>query len=208
MDHGDRTKWRQTSMAHDASSRSLLRRESLLGDTFALPLTPATHHAGSRFRNQTPNLVRQGSGTPYDRREASPTHSLLTVNNVDEPPPRRELPQSITRHISQPSSQTGGFTRRSSGGPFRTIAVAEVEVQTEGPFVEPKDALLAGMGLFQELSTLKDNMVKECLNMTKLLGGNNDSIGQAEARLAARYAVEFQSRFVEICGRHAHTYLA
>ncbi|CAK7265500.1 hypothetical protein SEPCBS119000_001543 [Sporothrix epigloea] len=186
---------------------SLLRRESSLGDALTFPSTPAMYRTGVWSQSQTPLETRQGSGTPYDHYKATPVHSISATDNLDEPPPRRELPQSITRHISQPSSQTGVLASRTSE-PTRKVAVAEVEVQTEQPFVEPKEALLAGMGLFQELSTLKDSLIKECLSMTKLLGGDNETLGQAEARLAARYAIEFQSRFVEICGRHAQTYLA
>ncbi|CAK7219215.1 hypothetical protein SBRCBS47491_003770 [Sporothrix bragantina] len=206
-DHANMTKRRQTSIAHDAHSPSLLRKESSLGDTLASPWTPAINRPGNRSQSRTPNLTRMSSGTPHDDLHDLPIQTHSPVNDIDEPPPRRELPKSITRHISQPSSQTEDSNSRSASESSKKAVVAEIEVQTEEPFVAPEEALFAGMGLFQELSTLKDKMIKECLNMTKLVGGSSSGSDEAEARLVARYAIEFQSRFVGICARHTGPYL-
>ncbi|CAK7222968.1 hypothetical protein SCUCBS95973_005015 [Sporothrix curviconia] len=213
-ERSDRMKRRQTSIAHDAHSPSLLRRESSQDDTLASPWTPAIKCTGGRPQSQTPRLTRLSSGPPHHRFRDFPMQANANSpanEEVDEPPPRRELPQSITRHISLPSSQAEGTNSRSASGGSRRIAVAvaEMEVQTEEPFVEPEDALFAGMDLFHELLALKDKMIKECLNMTLLLGGRaNGASDEAEARLAARYAIEFQSRSVEIFAQHANSYLA
>ena len=207
-EHADRMKRRQMSTSHDAHSPSLLRRESSLDDTLASPWTPAINRSASWSHRRTPNSTRLSSGPPRQHLHLHNSNlpACLPANDVDEPPPRRQLPAAITRHISQPSSQVDETSSRSASSSSRKVAVAEVEVQTERPFVEPEVALFSGMGLFQELSVLKDTMIKECLNMTKSLGGNKGgSSGEAEARLAARYAIDFQSRFIEICAQHTNS---
>ena len=200
----NRMKRHQTFMAvQDIRSPSLLRRESSSADIQTSPWPPPANGTASRSLSRTPNMARLGSSsTPYepDRLLDSPVQAPVTPNDVDEPPPRRELPQSVTRHLSQTPSQD----TRSASTHARRVAMTDTEVQTTVPFVEPEAALLAGMNLFQELADLKDSMLKECLGVTKALGagGNNE----AEARLVARYAIEFQARFTEICGRPVNPY--
>ncbi|CAK7200790.1 hypothetical protein SEUCBS139899_003489 [Sporothrix eucalyptigena] len=208
IEHADRHKRRQTSMAHDVHSPSLLRRDSSSADMLASPWTPSVNRAVNRSQSWSSNMTRLESRSPYEHRPASPIQTTLPVNDVEEPPPRRELPQSVTRHISQPSSQTEGSNNRSANSLIRKAAVAEIEVQTEAAFVEPETALFAGMSLFQELLGLKDRLIKECMTMITMLGGGNGDTDKAEARLAARYAIEFQTQFVSICSHHAYSYLS
>lgn len=200
-----RMKRRQTAMAvQDAFSPSLLQRESSSADIQLSPWPPPpANRTASRSLSRTPNMIRLGSSSaPYERERLlnSPVQTPVTPNDVDEPPPRRELPLAITRHLSQTPSQDA----RSASAHARRAAMADTEVQTVVPFVEPEAALLAGMNLFQELADLKNGMLKECLGVTKALGaGGND---EAEARLVARYAIEFQARFTEICARQENPY--
>ncbi|KJR80915.1 uncharacterized protein SPSK_05243 [Sporothrix schenckii 1099-18] len=181
--NANRMKRRQTSVASQTTcSPSLLRRESSAAD---VPMQDA---------RQPPPVNVPAS------RSLSRTSQWTASNDVDEPPPRRELPQSVTRHLSRTPSQD----TRSASAHGRRGATADTEVQTAAPFVEPEVALLAGMDLFQELANLKDGMLKECLSMTKALGA--DDHDEAEARLVARYAIEFQTRFTEICTQRTHSF--
>ncbi|KIH88216.1 hypothetical protein SPBR_07168 [Sporothrix brasiliensis 5110] len=181
--NASRMKRRQTSVASQTTcSPSLLRRESSAAD---VPMQDA---------RQPPPVNVPAS------RSLSRTPQLMASNDVDEPPPRRELPQSVTRHLSRTPSQD----TRSASAHGRRGATTDTEVQTAAPFVEPEVALLAGMDLFQELANLKDGMLKECLSMTKALGA--DDHDEAEARLVARYAIEFHTRFTEICTQRTNSF--
>ena len=80
-----------------------------------------------------------------------------------------------------------------------------MEVQTEEQFVEPEVAFFAGMELLQDLSTLKDQMLKECMDATRRLG--EGGFVEEEARLIAYYAIEFRARFLETCSQKAELFL-
>lgn len=79
--------------------------------------------------------------------------------------------------------------------------MTEIEVQTEVPFIAPEVAFFAGMEAFQDLSRLKDQMLKECMDATRRLG--EGGYVEEEARLIACYAIQFRSRFLEICSEKA-----
>lgn len=201
-----RRKRRQTSMAHDAHSPSLLRRGSSSTDLLATrPAHPAHSAPGSRCPLRNPTR----GGNALEGLLQDPVRAPSPLDTVDEPPPRRELPQSITRHLA-PSRTDGNNSQnrpgperlsRSTSGKIEKAATTEMEVQTDEQFVEPETALFAGMELFQELAGLKDRMLQECLRTTRLLGGTGGD--EAEARLVARYALDFQTRFTAICAQRA-----
>ncbi len=81
--------------------------------------------------------------------------------------------------------------------PSRKIAVTESEMQTEAPFVEAEWALFAGMQLFHELTDLRDQALKECIGATRKHCADGDD--EAEARIVARYAIEFGAQFMQRC---------
>lgn len=206
----DRVKRRQTLMtARDARPPSLLRRESSSADIQDSPWPPPARNI-SRSLSRTPNMTRlssAGASTLYerDREIDSPVHTPVNLSpDTDEPPPRRELPRSVTRHLSRtPSRDVGAASgNANANGPGATTA--ETEVQTTAPFVDPEVAFMAGMNLFQELVELKDGMIRECMSVTRALGATGND--EAEARLVARYAIEFQERFTDICTTQANTF--
>ncbi|KAL1898613.1 hypothetical protein Sste5346_003517 [Sporothrix stenoceras] len=198
----DRTKRRQTSMTPQyARSPSLLRRDSSSAD-MDTPWPPPARNI-SRSLSRTPNTPKLGSAsTLYERygETDSPVRTPVGLIDPDEPPPRRELPQSVTRHLSRTPSRDA--RPASANGPG--AATAETEAQTTAPYIEPEVAFVAGMNLFLELVELKDSMIRECMSVMTVLGANGND--EAEARLVARYAIEFQARFTDICMRQTNSF--
>ncbi|OAA61091.1 hypothetical protein SPI_05115 [Niveomyces insectorum RCEF 264] len=220
LTNDDRTKRRAGAAAavDTGSVTDRLRRESSSADADAglwSQLVSRRSKSVSQAHGQIAHSSRLADASLERQQVASTTQ---TDGATEQPPPRRDLPPAITRHMSQTPSQMDGNEDalgpsqqqnnvRGNNGELASArrASAEMGVQTDTVYIEPERALVAGMSLFQKLAELKNQLVDECLQAAQDLELKSTK-DEDEARLAAHYALEFGNRFVEICITQARIY--
>ncbi|EPE10403.1 hypothetical protein F503_05498 [Ophiostoma piceae UAMH 11346] len=177
--HGDVRKRRRSAAMQDEAVPGQARRESSSMDPAASLWSNLINDEMALELQEARESPRRDESYHLLFKDTYPEHQAALMSRLESQAPHA-LPDST---------------------PAKQSRVADMEAQTEEQFVEPEAAFFAGMELLQDLSILKDQMLKECMDATRRLG--EGGFVEEEARLIAYYAIEFKTRFLETCSQKA-----